>query len=254
MKSIFVLLVAVALVQASVNLIANGGFESNSCGSDTWCTYYGPSVFAPSWTVDFGSIDVQHSCTCQWAAYEGTFTVDLSGNGEGAIYQDVATNVGDSYTLSWEQAGNLWCDPPVKYMHVQVTGSDTQYYSFDTTGYTPTNMGWESESFSFTATSGVTRVEFVSDIYSSCGVVIDTVSLIDTTPLTPQQQCAATDQSTWNQYGQGYFCSNADQGFVQCWGSVGSIYGVYQNCPTGTTCQCADGVECSDNGTSSPCA
>jgi len=70
-------------------------------------------------------------------------------------------------------------------------------------------------------------------------------------PATAQSTCDAADQSQWT-YGQGYYCF-AD-GFVQCWGPSGSVESAFQSCPTGTTCQCDAGVECSNHGTESPCA
>jgi len=72
-------------------------------------------------------------------------------------------------------------------------------------------------------------------------------------PQTPSQFCASVDQSDWN-YGQGYYCSNG--GFIQCWGFTtdnAQTFGQYFDCPATTSCQCGAGIECSNQGTSSPC-
>lgn len=67
-------------------------------------------------------------------------------------------------------------------------------------------------------------------------------------PSGPKAYCNLVDPADFT-YGQGYYCYNG--GFVQCYGDpVGASY---QNCPSGTSCQCAVGLECSDHGTRSPC-
>jgi len=232
----------------------NGGFETNTCASTTWCDY-GAGYFAEGWYNDYGTIDVQFAYDGQWFAYEGIYTVDISGNApyEGAIYQYVPTQIGHTYTVSWVQSGNFYCDPAVKVMHVQATGGDSVSYYFDTTGNTAYNMQWQSQSYTFTATSSSTRVEFFSDTPTCGGMVLDAISMVDVTPASVV--CADSDPSDWNQYGQAYYCSNNFQGFIQCWGSAPYIQGLYQNCASGTTCRCAVGVECSGpNGNQSPCA
>jgi len=67
-------------------------------------------------------------------------------------------------------------------------------------------------------------------------------------PTNPKVYCSLVDPNDFT-YGQGYYCFNG--GFVQCYGDP--ITANYQNCPAGTSCQCAVGLECSNHGTSSPC-
>jgi len=70
---------------------------------------------------------------------------------------------------------------------------------------------------------------------------------------TPSQLCNAQDPSTWPAIDEAYYCYNSGQGFVQCWGEPGQMGSAYFPCPAGTTCGCADGVECSDATLVSPC-
>jgi len=65
---------------------------------------------------------------------------------------------------------------------------------------------------------------------------------------TSKQICDNANPADWT-YGSGYYCLNGGSAFVQCYDS-GS--GVIQ-CPAGTSCHCASGVECSNHGTTSPC-
>jgi len=255
MKAISILfLVSIASAQ-----ILNGGFESNSCGSDLWCTY-GPGYFLGdnSWDCYYGTIDVHHSNVAQLSCFEGDFCVDLSGNEEGGITQAFSTIVGHSYTISWMQSGNFNCAPTIKQMDVTVNfahgapPAPTQTYYFDTTGIDSTNMNWQSASYSFTAIQYLSAVYFSSDTPSSCGLLIDAVTLTDNSLADPTAFCATVDTSQWT-YGQGYYCANENAGFYQCYGDTNDLEGNYQNCPLGTVCICAPGDECSNHGTSTPC-
>jgi len=68
-------------------------------------------------------------------------------------------------------------------------------------------------------------------------------------PATPDSICENANTADWG-YGQGYYCFST--GFVQCWLDY-KMESAYQNCPLGTSCQCASGVECSNHGMQSPC-
>jgi len=65
--------------------------------------------------------------------------------------------------------------------------------------------------------------------------------------------CKTVSHADWT-YGQGYYCSNNNQGFIQCWGEDPYVQSAYQNCAAGTQCSCNDSRECSQHGTITPCA
>jgi len=69
-------------------------------------------------------------------------------------------------------------------------------------------------------------------------------------PSTVKQYCSQTDPNDYT-FGQGFYCfnNNGVSGFAQCF-EFGSEF---QPCPAGTNCGCAVGIECSDDGTQSPC-
>jgi len=83
---------------------------------------------------------------------------------------------------------------------------------------------------------------------STSGSSSSTGSSTTGTPQTPQEVCAVSNPADWT-YGSGYYCFNGGSSFVQCWDSGNAII----QCPFGTSCQCAVGVECSDHGMRSPC-
>jgi len=250
-----VIVVCIALVVRADNLIVNGGFEDNTCTDPNWCDY-GGGEFCTGWFND-GTVDLQPADPNQMFPYEGNFCLDLSGNGLGDIHQSVTLQAGNSYVLSWEQSGNFNCGPGVKNMYVVVNydsgdQNDPQYYSFDTTGIDAYNMNWQATSYSFTALDNAASVWFVSQTDTCGGIVLDAISLVDVTPVTPQTLCASVDPSDWT-YGQGYYCFNGGVGFVECWGASPALQSQYQDCAAGTSCSCSSGVECSDEGTQSPC-
>jgi len=247
-KLTLVLLIALACVNA--NLLSNGNFEQNSCTNPAFCTYF--STELPGWTVTSGSVDLVFSSSLVWFAYEGSWSLDVNGNTVGAMYQDVATTVGTQYQLTFKYSGNA--NPGcanLKQMNIDATGNSAQTVTFAPTSNS--NMNWQSGSYSFSATSSTTRLSFTGLNSGCAGIVLDdmVLSAVNQSPLA---FCAQTDQSQWNVYGQGYYCSHANQGFIQCWGSGGNVYGEYQNCAAGTTCRCYSGEECSSNGQQSPCA
>jgi len=93
-------------------------------------------------------------------------------------------------------------------------------------------------------------VIFQAERHTSASTLrIDTSILLEATfptPSTPKEYCSLVNPADWT-YGQGYYCYQ--QGFVQCYSGS-----AYQPCPPGTSCQCTQGIECSDHGTRSPCA
>jgi len=258
MKVASVLLV-LYLALANAQILLNGGFESNQCTDPLWCDY-GVGYFCGdnSWDCTYGTIDIHHNNVAQLICIEGNFCVDLSGNGIGQITQQFDTVAGHSYTVSWSQAGNFKCGPNVKTMYVQASFANgassaaPQYYSYDVTGISdPALMPWVTESYTFTAANYAANINFISTTATTCGVVIDAVSVTDVT--TSTSFCQGVDESQWT-YDQGYYCTNAGQGFYQCYGSTSDIESSYIPCPAGTTCQCPDGLtECSDHGTETPC-
>jgi hypothetical protein len=95
------LLDGVSLASAAApgtNLLVNGSFESASgCIAGT--------TSLPGWTVSAGNIDIGGpTCAYPDPAADGTYFIDLTGSfgaGAGTIYQNVATQIGTRYTLTF---------------------------------------------------------------------------------------------------------------------------------------------------------
>ena len=164
-----------AMAPAQANLITNGSFEGGAHGSGFVTLGTGSNAIA-GWTVTGGSVDWIHQNF--WEASDGTFSLDLSGRGAGAIEAatSFATVVGESYLLSFDLAGNVDSGEVVKDLRVSVGGS-TADFSFDTTGQTRANMGWLQQTLQFTATSVLTSLSFQSLEQNAWGPALDNVSV-----------------------------------------------------------------------------
>jgi hypothetical protein len=80
-------------------------------------------------------------------------------------------------------AGNPAGGPVVKTMEVSAA-TDTQSYTFDTTGNTLADMGWEEKTFMFTAVGAATALRFQSMNSGFFGPALDNVVVEQNLPLT----------------------------------------------------------------------
>jgi len=239
------LLIAVALVLTVVCAapFSNGGFESNTCGVTSFCTYFGTEI--PSWSVVSGSVDLVNNA--YWQANDGSWSVDMAGDNDGTLTQSFDTTKGNEYHVSFALSGNPEGGPQTKTLNVGASGSPIQTYSYTVTyQHNPIgNMNYEQELYTFTAVSSSSAITFQSVGDQAWGPVVDTVSVAS---FTPAQVC---NQFTFTN--PGYFCGTNGSGFYQCMNGAWSALSSWQDCAAGTSCACDYGVECSNGGTESPC-
>jgi hypothetical protein len=177
-KVSFALAVGIAVVRvlpaaAAPNLVADSGFESPA---GTLSGLHAPSTFG-SWTVNSGSIDIRGTAT-GYQTIEGSQFLFLNGLARGDIFQDLSTDAGQSYLISFQMAGDVFGNDLSNVKPMQVGfGSSSQTFSFDVTGNTELSLGWTGMSFVATAQSTVTRLEFTSLIDGTGGPAIDAVSV-----------------------------------------------------------------------------
>jgi choice-of-anchor C domain-containing protein len=182
------------------DLIVNGSFEFGVNPPSTgYSTLPGGSTDMTGWTVLNAGIDWIHNDF--WAAQSGLRSLDLSALAAGGVTQDVATNPGENYTLTFYMSTNpdhRHIGP--RFMDVMVTdvGSATDIvsntYGISEGTRTPTDMQWELQTITFTATGSITRFTFLTDPASSDagGPALDNVSLEgEAPPMTPVPAPAA---------------------------------------------------------------
>lgn len=189
MKSVLRILSAASVMAcyaAQAQSIVNGGFEQgtdpNANGGDNIGLFAPDASSLDGWVVSSGTVDYIGS---RWAAGEGVRSLDLSGVTTGTIYQTVTGfTPGMAYRLSFLLAGNPEGGPSVKTARVGV-GSSFADYSFDTTGYSASSMGWRSEWLDFIATSSSLSISFAGLDNHPYGAALDQVSVAALTNVSP---------------------------------------------------------------------
>jgi hypothetical protein len=131
----------------------------------------------PHSVVGGNSIDLVN--TDYFQAAFGSQSVNLSGSAPGSVEQTVDTTSGVTYHLKWYMAGNPYCGQPVKIMHVYWDGNLIAAPRFDTSGHSPSDMGWVSHEKKVTAEGSTSTIEFADATpdMSECGATLDEVSL-----------------------------------------------------------------------------
>ncbi|MGP3928307.1 choice-of-anchor C family protein [Streptomyces sp. 8N616] len=159
----------------SVRDITGGSFESPAVPSGiNWLTFSAGDSF-DGWQVTSGTVDLVGQ---RWQAADGTQSVDLNGWAQGTLSQTFPTNPGDEYVVSYSLAGNPEIGgPALRTGQVLVDGQSIQEFSFDTTGSTPSLMGWVTKTVSFQATSASTILAFTSTNGGPYGPAIDNVKV-----------------------------------------------------------------------------
>jgi choice-of-anchor C domain-containing protein len=186
-------------VAASLN--SNGSFENGTAPGVFTTLFAGDTTNLTDWTVVSGSVDYIGT---YWQASEGSRSLDMSGDNAGAVSQTLATVAGHTYTVNFDLAGNPDGGPVVNTLGVDVGGVSTNY-TFDTTGHSRPAMGWETQTYEFTATSPSTTLTFTSMDNTFFGPALDNVVVMDV--LTNKDQCK---NGGWMAYSDPSFKNQGD--------------------------------------------
>lgn len=157
----------------SQNLLVNGSFEAGVDPGPLSQDLSAGSTNITGWVVTPVSIGYT---TGFWFASHGERSLDLDGAAPGGIAQSFATEIGSTYIVSFDLAGNPDPSPPVKLLRVLAAGQHADF-TFDTTGRTVQDMGWVVRNWSFMADSTTTTLEFrsMNDPSSGRGPALDNV-------------------------------------------------------------------------------
>ncbi len=158
-------------------ILSDGDFSQvPEPGGDGDAVYYKGQVFAPSWEVSKGNIDVLSS---NYWNMDGLCSVDLDGyNMVGGIEASAFATRHRTYTLSFLLSGNGDCPPTVKSLKVT---ADRQFTTFTwniSGGNSPRNGDFATERWKFKAGS-LTTLKFDSQDPpdSGCGPVVAAISV-----------------------------------------------------------------------------
>jgi len=172
--------IAAALVAAALpahaNLITNGSFENGNYNANpNFMTLGAGATNIDGWTVGSGSIDW---ILTYWQASNGRFSLDLSGNGMGSIAASTGFNTvaGQTYEVLFDLSGNPDGGGGMRYLTLGLNNNTVGTYSFNTTGNnTRSNMNWQTYSYIFTGSGGLTTLTFGSGNNSAYGPALDNV-------------------------------------------------------------------------------
>lgn len=156
----------------------NGSFETGPSAGSFLSLPAGDTQIT-GWTVTGAGIDYIGS---YWVSADGSHSLDLSAGAAGGVEQSFDTTAGRRYRVSFAMAGNPACAPAVKTMQVQASGGAAASYTFDTTGHDLANMGWATQTYTFTATGSTSTLSFTSLTDTACGPALDNVVVSDMTP------------------------------------------------------------------------
>ena len=170
-------LLLVAAIPARADLIVNGGFEDPALASGSWALY--GSITGWDLVDGLGAIEVQNNVA--GTPYEGSQFVELDSTRPSTIFQEVNTEAGEDYILSFAFAARPGTSiPNDNFMRVMWDGSEV--FAAAAPDYTP---NWTVFSIHVTATSTQTLLSF-GDIslntQNSFGVYLDAVSLVKKVP------------------------------------------------------------------------
>ena len=154
--------------------LVNGDFETPDAGAG-YLTYGAGSSF-DGWTVEAGSVDL---VGLLWVAANGSQSIDLGGNEPGTLSQELATVPGQSYRLRFALAGNWYSGDPVKRVEVRWGDTLVDTATFDSTGRSNADMGWEYREYVVTASGLSTRLTFVNLTAGPYGPTLDDVSIVE---------------------------------------------------------------------------
>ena len=167
------LFASISASQSPAETMSNTSFESGPDPGDAVQLAVG-STAVTGWVVTRNPIDY---VGLRWAACQGARSLGLNGAAAGGIAQTVATVSGQVYTLHFFMSGDAFTTPVLKHMRVEAA-SQSQDYEFDTTHAWPWDMGWLEKTFTFTANSASTRIEFYSLDAGDTGPALDQITLV----------------------------------------------------------------------------
>jgi choice-of-anchor C domain-containing protein len=160
-----------------VELVKNGSFEDGPELTGWGMPVDKDSTKITGWTVTRGQID--YISPDHWAAADGKRSLDLHGSpGFGGVKQTLATKKGKTYTVTFQMAGNPGGTVTEKSVWVAAAGGNKKF-TFDAKGKAVDKMGWEKQTWEFTATADETELEIYTaeEVDQFAGPALDNVSV-----------------------------------------------------------------------------
>ena len=167
MKKCFLALLVglIALLgKAQANLIVNGSFEEGNYTGGEWNDIAPGSTDLTGWSNTGIGLINWHNSAAMMNPFDGDKVVDLnnSGNGladTGILSQSFATDIGESYELTFYLAGPGTAFPDPRQVQVDIAGIQQ---IFSQAASPNTALEWGTETLTFTAIESTTTLAFTS--------------------------------------------------------------------------------------------
>jgi choice-of-anchor C domain-containing protein len=168
---------------AGANFIINPSFEAPDAPAGSFVGIAAGGNALTGWTVISGSVDTVDDGL--FRAYQGLQSLDLDGNGAGAIEQSFATVIGATYSLSFAYANNPSAGATLaRTANASIFGASPTVallsQGISHSGSTAAAMNYLVFQQTFVADSATSRLRFTStdESYSPVGIVLDAVSVV----------------------------------------------------------------------------
>ncbi len=158
----------------ATNLVTNGSFEDPIVTNISNWNHY-DSI--PGWSLSQGSkIEVQRSVNGVGSPADGFQHVELDSNTSSSIFQDLVTQMGQSYLLKFAFSPRPGINAQNNNLGVKWDGALIDQLTAD--GTELTDSAWTYFTYTLTARKNRTRLEFVDLGYSNAyGTYLDDVSV-----------------------------------------------------------------------------
>ncbi|MDX9975273.1 MAG: choice-of-anchor C family protein, partial [FCB group bacterium] len=166
-------------VLTAPSLVTNGSFESG-VDPGAYLKLNAGSTALDGWTVGGAGVYYVGS---YYQAGQGARCIKLTQQKPGWIAQAIPTTPGQTYRVTFLMAGDPfpYLTPEQKIKTLELSASaggalvGSQQFTFDTTGKSVRNMGWDARSWEFTATSTETVLRIGSVSPGPYGPCVDNV-------------------------------------------------------------------------------
>ena len=156
---------------AQDGLLLNRSFETGMDPGEAKVLPPG-STAIEGWTVVGGNISYVGA---KWKPSQGVRSIGLPCGG--GISQTFKTDPKEKYEVRFSMAGDPDAVPAVKSVEVSF-GATRRVFTFDTTGHSRTEMGWDSRTWLFTAAEETTTLAFHSPKEGCSTPAVDNVRVM----------------------------------------------------------------------------
>jgi len=165
---------AAPFLASAANLVTNGSFEDTVQGNGTWHIYSN----LPGWTGGSAGIELRHAVAGN--AYDGVNFVELDTTQNSLMFQNIATNLGQGYELSFAFSPRTGVGSASNGIEVFWNGATQGVFTGNGSG---SGNVWSIKTVSVTGAALSSKLEFravgTSDSY---GGSLDAVTLTSAVP------------------------------------------------------------------------